>query len=177
MSTESKVTKLADELKIRVNPHYDHDVNPDENEFQYWNPVSATNDLIKLANSTLDIAQRVSDSMRRKTRIKADKRELQAQMDSIERELLVKVPLTASEAKSLKLISAAVERRAVEEKRAEELDELREQIAQLELDELEEETTISNGKMWLEVSKQMSENIKNALSFYKEERRREEGVR
>lgn len=166
--------KLSQELRIRVNPTYDHDVAPEENEFQYWNPVSATNDLIKLANAALDTAQRISDSMRAKTELATEKRELENLLDSLERELLVKEPPSASEAKSLKLINAAIERRAKEQGKERELKELRNELQVLESDMEREQSVIDTGFMWLKANERMSDNIKSALSFYKDERRRNE---
>lgn len=170
----SERRKLSEELKIRVNPNYDHEAGPEGNEIQYWNPVSATNDLIKLANAALETAQRISDSMRAKTELSTEKREVENDLEKLERELLVKEPPTASEAKSLKLINAAVERRAQEQGRNEELNQLRDELRSIEADMEKEQSVIDKGFMWLKANERMSDNIKSALSFYKDERRRNE---
>lgn len=173
MTTEKKARRLGDELMIRTNPEYDHEVDPSENEFQFWNPVSATNDLIKLANAALEVGQAVSDSMKRRTAAAVKRRELELQLEDLERELLVKEPPSASEAKSLKLISAAVERRATEAGRLEELQKIRAQIDVYIKAESIEQHKIDSGMMWLKVNERVSDNLKSALSFYKDERRRE----
>lgn len=164
--------RLADELRLRTNPHYDHEVDPSENEFEFWNPVSATNDLIKLANSALEIAQVVSDAMSEKVKIKVQRKLLERQIDAIEKQLLVEEPPSPSETKTTKLVGAAIERRAAASGRGEELYELRQQLAELEDREVELEGTVDQGMMWAKANEKVSENIKTALSFYKDERKR-----
>jgi Mg2+ and Co2+ transporter CorA len=166
--------RLADELRIRVNPEYDHAVEPEDNPIQYWNPVSATNDLIKLANAALDVAQNISDAMRSKVTNMATKRDLEAELDALERELLVKEPPTTAEAKSLKLTQAAIERRAKEHGSLERLQELRKKLLELDRTIEKQQTAIDVGYMWLKANERMSDNIKSALAFYKDERRRSE---
>jgi hypothetical protein len=164
--------RLADELRLRTNPHYDHDVDPAENEFEFWNPVSATNDLIKLANSALEIAQVVSDAMTEKVKVKVQRKLLERQIDAIEKKLLVEDPPSPSETKTTKLVAAAIERRAAESGKGEELYTLRKELAELEDREAELEGTVDTGMMWAKANEKVSENIKTALSFYKDERKR-----
>lgn len=170
----TKPRKLADELRIRVNPHYDHDVEPSENEIQYWNPVSATNDLIKLANAAIDVAQRISDTMREKTRVTLERRTAEHELEDLERRLLVGEPPTASEAKSTKLTNAAIDRRAKEQGELEKLTGLRTRLRALDAEVERAQSTIDTGYMWMKANERMSDNIKSALSFYKDERRRSE---
>lgn len=167
--------RLADELRLRTNPHYDHDVDPAENEFQFWNPVSATNDLIKLANSALEIAQVVSDAMTEKVKVKVDRNLLERRIESIEKQLLVEEPPSPSETKTTKLVAAAIERRAAASGRGEELYALRQELAALEDRAVELEGTVDTGMMWSKTNEKVSENIKTALSFYKDERKRAYG--
>lgn len=164
--------RLSEELRIRTNPHYDHDVDPAENEFEFWNPVSATNDLIKLANSALEIAQVVSDAMAEKVKVKVQRKLLERQIDQVERRLLVEEPASPSETKTTKLVAAAIDRRAAESGVGEELYKLRQQLAALEDRELELEGTVDQGMLWTKANEKVSENIKTALSFYKDERKR-----
>jgi hypothetical protein len=170
----SEPRRFSNELRIRVNPAYDHEVEPEENPIQYWNPVSATNDLIKLANAALETAQRISDSMREKTSLTLQKRDLEASLDSFERELLVGEPPTASEAKSLKLINAAVARRANEKGQGDKLKSMQTQLSNVEREIERQQGIIDTGFMWLKANERMSDNLKSALSFYKDERRRSE---
>jgi hypothetical protein len=167
--------RLADELRLRTNPHYDHDVDPEENEFQFWNPVSATNDLIKLANSALEIAQVVSDAMTEKVQVKVQRKILERKIESLESQLLVEEPASPSETKTTKLVTAAIQRRAAASGRGEELYTLKQQLADLESREVELEGTVDTGMMWAKANEKVSENIKTALSFYKDERKRAYG--
>lgn len=164
--------KLADELRLRVNPQFDHDIDPEENEFAYWNPVSAANDLVKLANAALDVTQAVTDSMKEKTRVRLERRRIERQIHTIEQQLLVLDPPSPSETKTTKLVSAAVERRAIEADQANMLAELREAAWELERREVELEGEVDIGTLWAKTNEKVSENIKTALSFYKDEKKR-----
>lgn len=164
--------RLADELRLRVNPHFDHGIDPEENEFAFWNPVSATNDLVKLANAALDIAQVVSDSMSEKVQVRVRRKELERQIDDIEKRLLVNDPPSPSETKTSKLVAAAIERRALDSGQIEALVSLRDDLNKLERRELELEAQVDAGLMWAKTNEKVSENIKTALAFYKDERKR-----
>lgn len=164
--------RLADELRLRVNPHFDHSIDPDENEFAFWNPVSATNDLVKLANAALEIAQVVSDSMSEKVQVRVRRKELERQIDDIEKRLLVDDPPSPSETKTTKLVAAAIERRALASGQIDALSDLREMLQRLERRELELEAQVEAGLMWSKTNEKVSENIKTALAFYKDERKR-----
>lgn len=164
--------KLAEELRLKVNPHFDHEVDPEENEFAYWNPVSATNDLIKLANAALEVTQAVTDALQEKTQVRLKRKQLEREIDTLEKQLLVFDPPSPSETKTTKLVAAAIERRALESDQAERLTALREQCFALERKELELEGHVDVGMMWAKTNEKVSDNIKTALAFYKDEKRR-----
>ena len=131
---------LADDLKVRVNPEYDHDIDPDANDFAYWNPVSATNDLIKLANSALQITQAITDAMQDRMRLNIELRNIERDLETLERAVMVADPLTPTEAKSNKTISGALQRRFEDQGYADSVSELRSKRDKLEdrIDKLQE---------------------------------------
>jgi hypothetical protein len=164
--------KLSDDLRIRVNPEFDHEADPDANEFAFWNPVSATNDLIKLANAALEITQAVTDAMQERTRLKIDLRNAERDLEALERAVMVSEPLSPTEAKSNKTISGALQRRFESEGYAESVGELRAKRDRLE-DRIEKlQDRIDAGHFWLKTNERVSDNVKTALAFYKDERRR-----
>lgn len=163
---------LAAELRIRVNPEYNHEVDPEENEFAFWNPVSATNDLIRHANAALDITQALSDALQERTKLKIQLKNVERDIEALERAVMVADPLTPTEAKSNKTISAALQRRYEHQGYEEAVGELRTQRDTLEdrLEKLQER--IDAGHFWNKTLERISDNIKTALAFYKDERKR-----
>lgn len=170
--TSPKTTTLADDLRIRVNPQYDHDIDPEENEFGYWNPVSAVNDLIKLANAALEITQAITDAMRERTQLELELRKVTRQIDELENQALVADPLTPTEAKTLKTVAAALQRRFVASGAQDVVEQLRTQRDTL-ADRIEKlKDRIEAGHVWNKTNERVSDNVRTALSFFKDERRR-----
>lgn len=172
MNSHEHKSSMADQLKVRVNPEFDHEIDPEQNEFAYWNPVSAVNDLVRLANAALDITQSITDDMQERMRLQQTLRELNRQLDTVENHVLVEDPLTPTEAKTLKTVSAALERRFVSQGYSEEVakvkaerDKVADKIAKLD-------DRIDAGHVWNKTNERVSDNIKTALAFYKDERRR-----
>jgi hypothetical protein len=163
---------LADRLRIRVNPAFDHDIAPDENEYGFWNPVSATNDLIKLANAALEITQAISDAMREKTQVELKLRKVTRELEALENAMLVADPLSPTEAKTLKTVAAALDRRFVAGGAFERAGELRDRRDSLQDDIDRIRSKIEAGHVWNKTNERVSENIRTALSFYKDEKRR-----
>lgn len=163
---------LYEELRIRVNPRFDHDIEPEENEFAYWNPVSATNDLIKLANSTLEITQAITDAMRERTQLHIELRQVSREIEEVENHVQVEDPLTPTEAKTLKTIAAALQRRVSMQGYDEHMKKLRDRKDSISdrIDKLDDR--IEAGHAWNKTGERVSDNIKTALSFYKDERKR-----
>jgi len=163
---------LADELRVRVNPEYDHDADPDQNEFAFWNPVSATNDLIKLANAALDITQAITDAMQERTRLKIELKNVERDIEALERAVMVSDPFTPTEAKSNKTIAGALQRRFEDQGYAEAIGTLRTRRDKFE-DRIEKlQDRIDAGHFWNKTNERVSDNVKTALAFYKDERRR-----
>jgi len=163
---------LADELRIRVNPEFDHEIDPEQNEFAYWNPVSATNDLIKLANAALEITQAITDAMRERTTLRAELREVDRMISEVEHHVLVEDPLTPTEAKTLKTVAAALDRRFQLMGYEEHVKALRDKHESLStrVDKLTDR--IDAGHTWNKTNERVSDNIKTALAFYKDEKKR-----
>lgn len=164
--------RLADDLRVPVNPLYDHDVDPEENPYQFWNPVSATNTLIVLANAALEVSQAVSDEMAARTQTWRRKKEVEKEIDRLEQQLIVNDPLTPTEAKTNKLVAAAVWRRAIDQGMQETLQDLYAERDRLEELHHEHDERIDAGLMWNKTNERVSDNVKTALSFYKDERKR-----
>lgn len=163
---------LSDQLRIRVNPEFDHDVDPDANDAAYWNPVSAVNDLIKLANAALEITQMVTDTMRERTKVQVELKNVERDIESLERHVVVEDPLTPTEAKSNKTIAAALQRRYEHQGYEDRVSELRTKRDNLEDQLYKLQSRIEAGHTWNKTNERVSDNLKVALSFYKDERRR-----
>lgn len=170
--SEGKKRRLADELRVRVNPEYDHDVDPEENPYQFWNPVTATNDLVRLANAALEITQAITDAMQERTKVEVALREVTRELEMLEHNLLVDNPLSPTEAKTLKTVAAAVQSRAHMSGHFDQLQSLRERQAQCEDRILLLKERIDAGHAWNKTNERVSDNLKTALSFYKDERKR-----
>jgi hypothetical protein len=168
---------FADELRIRTNPHYDHAREPEENPVDYWNPVSATNDLIKVANATLEITSHVSKDMKDLMTVRTRRKQLERDIEAFERDLLVKEPPATGETKSTKLVAAAIERRATAAGTLPQYLAMLTELAQLAQDEVRLDSRIERGHLWLKTAERLSDNIKTALSFYKDERKHDYAVR
>ena len=178
MSTETvQKRRFAEELKVRTNPHYDHNVDPSENEVDFWNPVSATNDLIKVANATLELTAQISRDMTLRLRVKTRRKQVEHDLEQFERALLVAEPPSAAETKTNKLVAAAVERRAKSAGTLGKYHEMLQELTELSSDDMAIESRIDRAQLWLKTAERLSDNIKTALSFYKDERRNEYSVR
>jgi hypothetical protein len=167
--------RFATELRIRTNPQFDHEIEPDENEFAFWNPVTATNDLVKLANVALEVTEILTDTRKERLGVEIDLRGVRRKLESIEHDLLVKDPLTPTEAKTLKTIGAALVRRleSASEERQAEVAALRAAEVELEDRLLRLKEIIDASYDWNKTNVQVSDNLKTALAFYKDERKRQ----
>jgi hypothetical protein len=171
MSTSQSPT-FAESLSIRVNPEYDHDADPESQEFAYWNPVAATNDLIKLANAALEVTQAITDAMRKRTTLRAQLREVERDIEELENHVLCAEPLAPTEAKTLKTVSAALSRRYVSQGYEDAARELLRKRDSLEAEISKMTDRIDAGHAWNKTNERVSDNIKTALSFFKDERKR-----
>lgn len=172
MAEVKKKRRLADELKVRTNPEYDHDVDPEENPYVFWNPVTATNDLIRLANAGLEITQAISDARQERAQLEMQSRTTTREIERRENALLIADPLSASEAKTLKTVAAAIQGRAYASGASEVLEALYNQKNALEDRILELKDQIDIGHDWNKTNERVSDNLRTALSFFKDERKR-----
>lgn len=170
--SQSAKRPLAEELRVRVNPEFDHEIEPEQNAFAYWNPVSATNDLIKLANAALEITQAITDAMRERTQLKVELRQVNRQLEDLENLVLVDDPLTPTEAKTLKTVAAALERRFQVQGYEEGARTLRDKRDTLTDRIMKLDDRIEAGHAWNKTNERVSDNLKTALAFYKDERKR-----
>ena len=162
----------SDRMRVRTNPHYQMDVDPTEQEWAYVNPVQLNNDLITIANELLTLAEASAHAVRANQRLRLDKRKLERAQEDFETDLLAKDPLAPSEAKSLKTIAAAIERRVQQQQLSAIVSTRREQIRALE-DEIDQnDATIRAAKLYYDAGEKVSDNITVHLSWVKDERRR-----
>lgn len=163
---------LAPQMRILTNPQFDDSVDPQENEFAYVNPVRLNNDLIKLANHMLTLAEAKVEAVKAVKKARFQKRKLQREQDDLERQLLRDQPLAPSEAKSLKTIAAATMRRV----QAEGFDQAwaaREAEIRACEDVIDhQDTIIETSTIYWDTADKMTESIKTHLSYVKDEARR-----
>lgn len=174
MTTEKK--SLRERMEIKVNPHYDLDLPPEDQDFSYWNPVSATNDLLKLSNIAIELTQSASAAIRERLEVRVTRKQKIREIETIEKQLLVEEPPSPSEVKTSKLVEAAIDRRALAAGRAEPLDALRREVGSLEDRERMLDDKVDSLMLWIKINEKVCDNIKTALSFYKDERRHEHGA-
>lgn len=162
---------IATRLRVRVNPEYDHEVDPEENEVAYVNPVALNNDLVRLGNEMPVLAEARVNALRSISKLRLSKRKVERQLEDLEEELLRDDPLSSTEAKSLKTISAAVALR-VKKVGNTTHPELRKQIRVFE-DQIDEQESIAkSAQLYWETAEKICENIKTHLSYVKDEKRR-----
>jgi hypothetical protein len=170
----------AAEFRVKTNPDYDHDAvefdhdNTDQNEFRFWNPVSAVNDLIKLANGALELAAAMSEAVQARAAAKLAKAQAEADLAAFEHRLIAADELTPTEAKSNKTIEAALALRAQNGGAATQLvyRTLKDAVTK-EQEVIDRMTARADAlDMWFKANERASNNLTNALSFYKDERKR-----
>lgn len=173
LSTPPKRKTPADIMRIRTNPHFQLDEDPNEQEWAYVNPVQLSNDLIVIANEMLVLAEESSKAIKDNQKARLEKKKLERLLEDLETDYLAKDPLTPSEAKSLKTIAAAIERRIVQG--AAHLTQYR--VWKSSARDLEDrmdrnEAIIRAAKLYWETAEKVSSNITVKLSWEKDERRR-----
>lgn len=163
---------LPDRMRIVTNPHFDLEIDPSENEFAYVNPVALNNDLIKLANEMITLAEAKVEAIKAIQKLKLERKKLERALDDLEQQLLRDDPLSPSEAKSLKTIAAAAARRAKESGHLATIDELRAKIRAVEDQIDKHDAIIRTSDIYWDTAERVSENIKTHLSFVKDEKKR-----
>lgn len=162
--------KLVSPRQIPVNPYFNLDGDPHDNEFAYVNPVALNNQLIVLANEQLTLAQVRVSAERGITRLKLELRKVERDIEDLEETLLRDEPLSPSEAKSLKTIAAAVARRVKEAGKEAAFATLR-QSARAYADEIERASAlVARARIYSDTAMNVSDNIKTHLSYVKSER-------
>lgn len=162
----------ADRMRIRTNPHYQLDVDPTEQEWAYVNPVQLNNDLITIGNELLTLAELSALAIKDNRRLRLGKRKLEREQEDFETRLIAEDPLSPSEAKSLKTIAAAIQRRVQQQQLTQEVSDRITKIRTLE-DEIERnDTIIKTAKLYYDAGDKVCDNITVHLSYVKDERRR-----
>lgn len=169
--TAQEKPKLAQTLKILTNPDYNHD-DPEANDVGFWNPVAASNDLIKISNAVLEVVEAVGEATKRRVDAQRFLREAKQAQEAVEHDMLNLKPMSTNEAKTSKTIEAVILKRLQETNRLEEWEKHKETISQQTAIIERETSVIETGHMWLKVADRMSQNIQSALAFYREEVRR-----
>lgn len=160
---------LARELRVPTNPQYDHDAAPEENEFAFWNPVTATNKLVMLANSDLELTEAVADAMRQRNGHRLLLEEAERELEGLERELLATQPLGNAESKNNKTTAAAVYARAVDTGRKAAYDALQTRVATHRTAVTKLTGQIDRWMAWIQASERVGRHLQTALSFWKAE--------
>lgn len=166
----SKKVSPADRMRVRTNPAYDSEVDPTEQEWAYVNPVQLNNDLITIGNEMLSLAEVSVNATRENQRLRLEMRKLEREQDDFEKHLLATDPLAPSEAKSLKTIAAAIERRVQQQGLSDQVQARLDKIRQYEDAIDRNETTIRLSKLYWDTAEKLSDNIKTHLAYVKAER-------
>lgn len=163
----------ATKLGVPVNPAYDFDREPQDNEFAYVNPVTLNNHQILLANEMARLADVCVAAMRANAANRKEKRLAERELRDREEGLLAETPLTATEAKNLQTTNAAIVRRAQEVPAVwQQIQELRQLIRQYEDAIDDNEALIERAQLYWKTADRMGEAIKTHLSYVKDDRKR-----
>lgn len=170
--TETTKETPADRMRIRTNPAFDKDVDPQDQEWAYVNPVALNNDLITIGNEMITLAEAMVGCIKENQRYRLDKKKLQRAQDSLEVRLLSEDQLNPSEGKNLKTTAAAIAKRVKEKQFSKEVADRMSKIEQLE-DAIERnEEIIKTAKIYWDSAERLSDNIKTHLSWKKDEKKR-----
>lgn len=159
-------------MRIQTNPSYQLDVDPTEQEWAYVNPVQLSNDLITIANELLVLAEANAEAIKSNQRLRLDRKKLEREQDDFETSLLAKDPLNPSEAKSLKTIAAAIERRVQQGQLTAPVVARRAKLREFEDQIDRNDAIIKAAKLYWDTGVQVSTNLTVKLSWEKDERRR-----
>lgn len=154
-------------LQVPTNPDYVHDVDPEENEFQFWNPVAATNKLIMLSNADLSTTEAVSDAIGERNTHKEALEEAERKLERLERALVAQRPLGNTESKNNKTTAAAIYARAIDAGRQHEYDALQDTIAARRAAVTRLTGRIDRWMVWIDASERVGRHLQTALSFVK----------
>lgn len=157
---------------IPVNPNYDTDVPPEDQEFAYVNPVTLNVHQIELANEMARLADVEVKAKRDAVAHRLEKKKLERQVRDLEEALLANDPLKPTEAKNLQTTAAAIRRRAIAAEQWDTLTALRQQIHALE-DLIETaDGLVDRARVYWTTAQHMNDAIKTHLAYVKDEWKR-----
>lgn len=172
MTDKKKKETPADRMKIRTNPAFDKNVDPQEQEWAYVNPVALNNDLITIGNEMISLAEIMVGCIKENQQLRLDKKKLQRKQDDFETKLIAEDELSPSEGKNLKTTAAAIAKRVKQRQFGTEVSDRLEKIRQLEDQIDKNEEIIKSAKLYWDTAERVSENIKTHLSWKKDEKKR-----
>lgn len=162
----------ADRMRVRTNPAFDQDLDPQEQEWAYVNPVALNNDLVKIGNEMLTLASAMVQAINDNKKLRLEKKKLQRLQDDFETGLLASDPLNPSEGKNLKSTAAAIARRVKQGQHSALVEERTKKIREYEDGIERNEDIIKTAKIYWDTAEKLSENLKTHLSWVKDERKR-----
>jgi hypothetical protein len=172
MADETEAPSMFDALMVPVNPEYDFNKEPQENEFEYANPVTVNNQEILYANAAMQVTKL---HVKANKKIAAAKLELKATREAredIERKIVVQSPPGTNDSKNTRLMEAYIWRTAAATGKAEELQRLLQEERRLTARILDLEATAENLKLTQQTIKLAGEHGQTFLSYVKDEARR-----
>jgi hypothetical protein len=158
-------------MRIHVNPDYDLSKPPEDNDFQYVNPVALNNEIVTISNEMLTLAEAQAEAVRKKVKANLELSKAKRTLEQLEQVILSVNPLTATESKSLKTIATAIAVRAHEQGKVEELSAVQGQIAALEDIVTELEAVERVAQLYWKTGEALCESIKTHLAFVKADQR------
>lgn len=157
-------------MRLRTNPDYDLAIDASEQEWAYVNPVQLNNDIITIANEMLTLAEASVAAQTANKRLRLNKKKLEREADDFEAKLLAHDPLSPSEAKSLKTIAAAIERRVQQGQYHAEVEARRAKTRELEDKIDHNETIVKTADLYWRTADKVMDGIKTHLAYAKHER-------
>lgn len=164
---EPAETQRAVSLLIPLNPHCSPDVDPAQHlSTEYVNPVVVNNREVLYTNAAIQLTDQLNAFNTKIEAAKKAKRDAEEQLAAFERRILRQHPLPRGTT-TLKAIDAYIERMAVEGGTADQLDELRTHLRDVEDALAHWERRRDNARNWLAALELGSKNITTFLSFVK----------
>ena len=160
---------MENRLTIPVNPKYDFDLDPAEQEGTYVNPVTLNNSLIRYANTAATLVQQLTVAKKERLETNLRIRAAKQQLDDLEYDLLMETPKAAKQ--TLKIQETEIRRKAKELGSYDYMKELENDLHKLTDSKLILDVKIENLVSALDLVEQLSQNVQTHLSFIKTEMR------
>jgi hypothetical protein len=170
-SPTEKERVYYDNLQVPVNPNYDFEADPGDQQFEYANPVHLSNKLVLYTNAAILLARNIVSLARKRERLRLEKKEVDRKLRDLRRDVLVKNPAPPSAAKNLLLTDAFMARALESEGLLTGYQEFERRSAELEdqVEALKDEG--ENLRFTMQTIQLAASNVTNALSWTKAEAR------